>query len=478
MKTIAIAGWQHETNTFSPIATTYNDFLQADSWPKLLTGDEILALDRETNIPIAGFMSAAETEFQLLPLLWCSATPSGTVENAAADKIQTDLLEGIKKNKHIIDALYLDLHGAMVSENFADFEGVLLKAIRKIIGNKIPIVCSLDLHANISEDMVTYSDGLLAYCTYPHIDTHDTGRKAAAFLRQLLVDHITFHKAFKKVPFLISMTAQCTDNEPAKSLYLNAVHAKDQFVSIAMGFPLSDSVHTGPSIVCYATDKATAEETCANIYNNFIQQQKNFALDILPAKTAVKKAAQAKAYPVIIADTQDNPGCGGSGDTTGILIELIKQKVDSALIVLMAEPEIAATAHKAGLKQTINITFADRHNSKPQPIQLDCKIIALGYGNMIGTGPYYKNCHFELGPMALLQHHGVKIIVASKKMQAADQALIRHVGLDPNEEKIIDLKSSVHFRADFSKLAAQILIAKAPGLNIADPYELDYQYYC
>src|SRR3990167_4038422 len=471
MPKIAVVGWQHETNTYSPIKTTLADFLQPDCWPELLEGDAVLSMDLEANLPMAGFIAAAKDQFDLWPVVWCSATPSGVVEDVAAHKILEIILKGIKANLNQLAAIYLDLHGAMISESHDDMEGYLLAKIRALVGCDIPIVCSLDLHANVSQSMVDLSDGLIIYRTYPHIDMRETGARAFQFLQSVLVERKKYYKAFKQVPYLIPLTAQCTDIEPAKSLYALC----EGWDGVAMGFPLANCADRGPSIVCYEASEQLAHHKAEKIYQQFLVKQKQFTLKLLSAKLAVSKAAKLALQavkPIIIVDTQDNPGCGGSSDTTGILSELIKQRVSSALVVSMTEPMIAQQAHAAGVGACITAIFQDKHNCPSTPLSLLCQIEALGDGNIVGTGPFYLNCHFALGPMTLLNYQGIRIIVTSKKIQAADQALIRCLGVEPCQEKILVLKSSVHYRADFSSLAETIIVAEAPGLNIADPEKL------
>ena len=476
---IVIAGCQHETNTFSPIQTTFEDFAQADSWPKLLIGKEILDIDQEANIPIAGFIKGIKKcNHELIPILWCSATPSGIVTNDAADKITQTILDGLIDLKKPIDGIYLDLHGAMVTERHDDYEGFLLESIRKIVGVHIPIVVSLDLHANVTELMVENATALIAYQTYPHVDASQTGENCADLLNTILNKKTVLKKHFKKLPFLIPMTAQCTLTDPAKSLYQQLENLDISSASICMGFPLSDTSFTAPSIMTYDESEERTHIAATTLYKYFCEKEHEFQLDLLKPEAAVSLALQlnqTQKQPVILADTQDNPGCGGSCDTTGLLHALVNAKAPSATIVMMTNHALAQKAHDRGTGKNITAHFSDSQNAPPKPITLDCKILALGDGDMIGTGPFYKNCEISLGPVACLEYNGIKIIVSSKKMQAADQVILHHLGIDPTKEKIIILKSSVHFRADFSSISDHIYVVESPGLNIADLKKLPYK---
>jgi len=150
--TIAVGGFHHETNTFSPAHTDYPEFLKADGWPGLTRSDDILQTFPSLNLPMGGFLNASRdtnSTVNIVPTVWANAEPYGHVTNNAYDKISGMILEGLAPS-NAIDGIYLDLHGAMVTETFDDGEGELLRRIRERVGDDTPIVISLDLHANLS----------------------------------------------------------------------------------------------------------------------------------------------------------------------------------------------------------------------------------------------------------------------------------------------------------------------------------------
>lgn len=211
---IAIAGFQHETNTFVPTPTGLSDFEMADSWPPLLRGEAVISATTGMNLPIAGAILSAQSipDIEIIPLVWASAEPGGIVTDDAFHHIADMMLSGLAKAGPI-DALYLDLHGAMVSEYDPDGEGELLRRLRQQLGHEIPIGISLDLHANVTEAMVSLSDVITIYRTYPHLDMAETGRRCMDRLIRLSQDQIktgTFHrpcKSFRQIPFLIPLPA-------------------------------------------------------------------------------------------------------------------------------------------------------------------------------------------------------------------------------------------------------------------------------
>ena len=209
---ILIAGFQHETNTFSLSKANYMCFKIQDSWPPLLKNQEVIKQTKGTTLPIAGFIESSikDKATKLIPVVWCSAEPSSFVTDCAYKRISKIILKGIKNNPDL-DGIYLDLHGAMVVESTDDGEGNLLKNIRKIVGYKIPIVISLDMHANVSRDMFELSDAITMYRTYPHIDMHDAGMRAYEAIKYL-INGGKFYKAFEEIPYLIPLHMQSTND--------------------------------------------------------------------------------------------------------------------------------------------------------------------------------------------------------------------------------------------------------------------------
>ena len=178
MTRIAVGGFLHETNTFAPTKATYDAFVHGGGWPSMVMGKDVLTI-RNINVGLAGFIGAAEANgWELVPTIFAAATPSAHVTKDAYERIAKVMVDGIA-SAGPIDAVYLDLHGAMVAEHFDDGEGEILSRVRKVIGKDMPLVVSLDLHANVTPEMVEHADALIAYRTYPHVDMADTGRACA-----------------------------------------------------------------------------------------------------------------------------------------------------------------------------------------------------------------------------------------------------------------------------------------------------------
>lgn len=476
MARIAVGGFQHETNSFAVTKAGYAQFEMADGWPGLSRGAALAPALAGINLPAAGFLGAAAASgHQVSPLLWCSASPSAPVTDDAFERITAMLADDLRAVGPV-DAVYLDLHGAMVTDSVPDGEGEILARIRAVAGPQVPVVASLDLHANVTQRMVDLADLLVPYRTYPHVDMADTGARAAALLDRVLAGWRP-QKAFRQAGFLVSLVAQCTLTEPARGLYalladLERRHAIS--LGFSMGFPAADFADCGPSLVGYGADPAVLAAAMEEMAAAIAAAEPDFVPSLLPPDAAVAEAlrlTKGARRPVVLADTQDNPGGGADADGVVLLDALIRGGADGAVLGVLADAATAEVAHAAGPGAVLDRGIgAGSGYGCQQPLAGSWTVEALGDGRFTGTGPFYGGNRMQLGPMALLRHpSGVRVVVSSRKQQAADQAMFRHLGIEPAAQSILALKSSVHFRADFGPIAEAVLVVEAPGPNLADP---------
>lgn len=491
---IAIAGFHHETNTFAPQPTPYEEFVKDDGWPGLVTNEEVIAALEPLNLGMGGFIQAAhQHQWQLAPILWCNAEPYAHVTEDAYERIVGSIvgkLAALLESTAPPDGLYLCLHGAMVAQHIDDGEGELLSRIRQLTGASLPIVISLDLHANISPRMFELSDAMAIFRTYPHIDMADTGRRAFNLLHQMIETGTKPAKAFRQGDFLLPLTAQYTGAAPTNNIYaqvedLSAVAGVS--CDFACGFPPSDIPHCGPSAVAYAADEKQAQQIVDSLMQTVSRLESEFAARLMDAKDAVETASQLAAEqqkkshpkPVVIADVQDNPGAGGSGDTTGLLYAMLQQGLTNACLAAIWDPVTAQQATDAGISQVIECSIGGKSATEGvRPWQGNAEVVALSDGNFYGVGPMMKGTQYKLGPMALLRittdKADVQVVIASERGQCLDRGFLLTLNIDPPEMSVIAVKSSVHFRNDFENLASHILLAACPGANPCDLSAIPY----
>jgi len=469
---ILVAGFQHETNSFAPSPTTYEDFVRGGAFPALTRGSDVLQM-RDVNIPIGGFIRAMEKRAELVPVLWAGATPAAHVTRDAFERIAGEIVSAAVQQKP--DAIYLDLHGAMYCEHLDDGEGELLARLRAAVGPRVPIVASLDLHANVTTRMLDKADALTAYRTYPHVDMSETGDRAAFLLSRIVERSNALYRAQRRIPFLIPLNAMCSLMDPAKSIYDRmALAEKDGGLSLSFtpAFPAADFSECGPMVWGYG-ETGLVEREVSRLADEIIAREADWMVPLLEPEAAVREAMRISANasrPVVIADTQDNPGGGGDSDTTGMLRALVACGATDAAIGLIVDPAAAAAAHAAGAGTDITIGLGG-HSRVPgdAPFEATYKVEQLSDGYCRYDGPMLHGKESHLGPSARLSIGGVQIVVTSHKDQMLDRNLYRMAGVEPEQMKILVNKSSVHFRADFQPIAEAVLVARAPGPLLADP---------
>jgi microcystin degradation protein MlrC len=483
-KIIAVGGMQHETNTFAPHRAPFAAFERPDSWPGLTAGEALFETMAGLNIPLSGFIERAVlVGHKLLPLCWCSAEPSSYVTRDAFERV-AEMICGSLREMEGLDAVYLDLHGAMVTEHYEDGEGELLRRLRDVVGPSVSIVISLDLHANVTEAMVEYCDAMTIYRTYPHLDMAVTGARAYDLLVPLFEGR-KLHKAMRKIPFLFPLTAQCTSFDPCKSIYDGlsdqGVAAGVRNVDFATGFPPADIDECGAAVVAYGEDAARVEAVAEQVYRQVLDAEAEFDFEMLDPDTAISRAMEnASSKPVVLADAQDNPGAGATSDTTGLLEAMVRNGARRAVIAVMYDPEVANQAHAAGVGAVLDTALGGKSGLVGiEPYPAHFVVEALGDGRFTYTGAMNLNSKAQLGNMALLrvvdENSEVRIVVGSSRSQCLDLAMIRHLGLEPTEQKIVAVKSTVHFRADFDPIAAETLVVIAPGIHPCKLDDLEYQ---
>jgi len=493
---ILVAGFQHETNTFAPSKADWAAFDSGAGYPAVSRGAAMLERLAPTSLPMGGFIrDAQERGWTLVPSIWAGATPSAQVTQDAFERVAAAVLADAREALAAgpLDGIYLDLHGAAVAEHADDAEGELLQRLRALVGPALPLVASLDLHANVGARMLQHASAMTAFRTYPHVDMAETGARAAGLLATLCAANAPrFHTHAERLPFLLPLNSQCTLMEPAAGLYgelalleaLRGVH-----LSFAMGFPAADIAECGPVVFGHGTDATTVRSTVTLLARHAAEQRGAFALDLLDAPAAVARAielAAAASAPVVIADTQDNPGAGGDANTTGLLRALLaagagRRYPGGVALGLLCDAEAARAAHAAGIGAALDLhlgravpTFSGVL-SEP-PVSGRCTVLALSDGVVPLHGPMSAGSTATLGASACVEIDGVRVLLVSRKAQMLDLGLYRFLGVEPASMKMLVNKSSVHFRAAFAPIASAILVARSPGPMAADPAELPWRH--
>ena len=470
---IAVGGFMHESATFVDTPTTWDDFARTGPWPGFCEGKAMLEIMEGLNIGLPCFVDEMrKAGHEVVPIAWTMAQPAGPVTAHAFERMSATLVDGYRRSG--ADVIFVELHGAMVADAFDDAEGELLRRIRAVVGPDVPVVGTLDLHVNMSDLMVETTNLLSAYRTYPHVDWGETGRRVARWLDRTIAWGPRPAKAMRRMPFLIPVTAGCSLISPVKELYetLEAIEAETGVhLSFTPGFPPADIADCGPAVFGYGADQATVQRAVDRLADAVIAAEPVFAAQrVQPVAEAVANAIRIStgaARPVVIADTQDNPGAGAPSNTTGIIAELLAQGAQSAVVGNFHDPELAAAAHAAGVGAHLNAPIRD----VPGP----WTVVALSDGSFEGTSPMLRSKVAQMGKTAVLKQDGVEVLVASIRQQPIHRETFSHLGIDPRDRKIVALKSSVHFRAGFQPIAEEVITCASPGMNLADPSDFTYR---
>ena len=461
-----VAMLSHETNTFSPIRTDRAQFEAHD----LRYGGELLETYGGTGTCLGGMIDAAgANHVTLVPSLAATASPAGRVAKEfyaeARERLLADLAAAAP-----LDGVLLDLHGAMVVEGIDDGEGDLLREVRAAVG-ATPIAVTLDFHANVTRAMVETATLLHGYKTYPHVDMDARGREAVDRLTGVVAGRIRPTVAWRQPPMLPPIAGQLTTRGPMRRLYdlADAMEHRPRVLSVSIfaGFPLAD-IHDAGLSIYVATDgdqplaDALADELAATAWS----LRHDFLHTALPVKDAVARARRLDGGPVVLADIADNTGGGAGGDTTEILRELLRVGARATTVACLWDPEVVRACAAAGPGATVTVTVGGKVDPvHGAPLTVTGRVRTLSDGRFVYKGPMMRGLETCVGPTAVLDVNGVKIILISRRRQCLDPEMIRFVGIDPAAEKILVVKSSVHYRAAFEPLARAILEVDAPGLS-------------
>lgn len=462
-----IAMFSHETNTFSTIPTDRRQFEARD----LRYGGEILETYRGTGTCLGGMIDAAGARgVALVPSLAAAASPAGRVTKDVYEDVTQRLLADLRAAGPL-DGVLLDLHGAMVPEGGEDGEGDVLAAVRGAVGDAVPIAVTLDFHGNVTRAMVEHATLLHGYKTYPHVDMYDRGREATERLIDVVQQRLRPAVAHRQPPLMPPLGRQGTARGPMRRLYDRAAEMerdpKVVSISIFAGFPLADIHDAGLSVyVVTDGDRALAGRLADELAALAWEHRHEFIHEAVPVKDAVAQALAIDGRPVILADMADNTGGGAAGDGTEVLRELLRVGARSTTVACLWDPEAAAACARAGVAATVTLRVGgkvdDRHGA---PVEVTGRVRTLSDGRFVHKGPMMRGLEGRLGTTAVLDVNDVKVILISHRWQTLDPEMIRFVGIDPLGEKVLVVKSTIHYRAAFEPIAHAIIEVDAPGLS-------------
>jgi microcystin degradation protein MlrC len=464
---VLIGGILHESNSFVESFTTVRDY----GVRELLFGHEVLDWGENTRTVLGGCIDAAkEMNLELLPTMYAFAQPGGPLGSETFHFLLDQFLARVQRALPV-DGVLLTLHGAMIAEGIDDAEGFLLNKLRKAVGPRMPIVATLDFHANVSEGMLGPGTAFVGYDTYPHVDMWERGHEAVRILHSTILGNIRPAVAFRQVPLLSSLPSLNTFRHPMSDVMSEARRVENEpgviCVTVSGGFPYSDVRDAGVSVQVVTDSEPTIAKARAKELAGFIWDLRmDFLSQFVPAAQAVREAMSSTAGPVVLADLGDNTGGGAPGDGTALLRELLEQAATNAVVAVMHDPETIEIATTAGIGSDVNVSLGGKRNRlQGPPLRASARVKTLSDGHYVHTGPLSTGTSGHMGRAAVLEIGGVEVVVAELRRAPNDPAVLRSVGIEPHKKQIIVLKSSVHYRAAYEPFAARIIEVDTAGLT-------------
>lgn len=480
---VAAAQISHETNVFSVVRTDLNAFVRAG----LTYGREIFEREAHTNSAFGGFIEgAAEHNFNLIPLISVWATPSGIVSADAIRKLVDDLRDGLRRSLPL-DGVLLALHGAMVSEIDDDADGYILEAVRGVVGPRIPVISTLDLHANITPRMVNAATILVGYDTYPHTDMAERAREAANLLARILEGEVAPRAAFVKPPMAPTSQNMITNRDPMKSLiaYAHELQRDPRVlnVTVSCGFPPSDVFDTGvTALVTTDNDPGLACRLAQDLATRIWEAREGFAGGVTAfadAATIIQAMPAHPEKPLVLVDIADNPWSGSPGDSAEIVRFLLELSVSGAAVAMVVDIDSVTRCISAGVGSWIDLILGGKTDDlHGPPLPLRGYVRMITDGRYVNYGPMMTGVSVDVGPTVALscgERGDLELLITSVAETPIDLNVFRSHGIEPTRLRLIGLKGKGHFRASFEPIAEQVVLVEGPGISGSDYRRLPFK---
>jgi microcystin degradation protein MlrC len=477
---IAIGQLWQETNTFNPLPTTRNDFEAFG----IHRGDELVQQMKATN-ELGGFIQSLRLwpeQPQIVGLVRLPAWPSGRATATTFDWLRSELL-GALEQALPVDGVLLALHGALAAAEHPDVEGEILTDVRALVGQQVPIVATLDLHANVTPAMAAAADALVLYHTAPHVDVFETGQRGAAVLRRVLVDGARPVTAFVKIPCVLPVERANTEASSGISVdlkrRLQELEARPEVLAAGLATvqPWLDIPDLGSAtIVTTDGDPHLAADLARELATELWQRREEYLPELLSVEDAVARAHSNPAGLVVLSDAADATTSGAPGDSVWVLEELLKRDWPRPVLVTIVAPDIVQGAEKLGVGGRWSGSIGGvRDNRFGKPIELSAEIESLFDARFVMSGHLGKNLAIDMGSSAVLRAGQVRLVVTSRSGPHFAPELFRTAGLEPFEASVVVAKSPVGFRAVYAGRAAAIYCVCAPGCAPPDFWKFDYR---
>lgn len=475
---IGIIALLHESNTFSVQPTTLDSFRQN----MLLDGQAIRPTMADSHHEVGGFFQGLdEAGAEAVGLLAARALPSGTINEDAFDTLLSTLIANVQANQPL-DGILVAPHGATVSQAYPDADGHWLATLRQAVGSQIPIIGTLDAHANLSAQMVNQCDALVAYRTNPHLDQRDRGIEAAKLIVRTLRGEIDPVMSAAFPPLAISIERQCTDEAPLRSLYQTADQQlrRDDVLSnsVLLGFPYADVAEMGASaIVITDGDKPLAERLSNELAESMWRMRGQLKSEFISVNEAIAQCESSNDRFCLL-DMGDNVGGGSAADGTELL-EAIHQRQTGPAFGCLYDPESVRACQQAGVGNRLSLHAGGRTDHlHGVPIECTVTVISLHDGKFRESKPRHGGItDFDQGPTAICRTDaGLTLMLTSRRMVPFSLQQLYSCELDPRNFRVLVAKGVNAPLAAYSEVCDQCIRVNTGGSTCADLSRIDYQH--
>jgi microcystin degradation protein MlrC len=476
---IALGKISHEANTFSPLPTTWDDF--ARHWmrrgPDLLRGLEGLNIEDAGAVEVLG----AEPGCQILPTFAANAQSGYPVDASAFRRLLDELLSALRAALPV-DGVLLVLHGAMMAEGEPDATGAVLQAVRQIVGPGVPIVGTLDLHANVTRRMAEQATALVGYHTAPHIDMAQTGRSAARILLGAIKKELHPQMALVRLPLLVpAENSRHTDGPLSEVINMALALEKEGTILHGGVYPVQpwmDTPDVGCSVVVVTDDDpALAQAQADRLAHEFWARRAAFVPPLVTPSEAVHNALAREHGTVVLCDSADAPSSGATGDSTVVLRALLERApVQQTCLLNIVDPPVVAQAIAAGVGNSVSVSVGGKQAPGFfQPVSFDGHVKTISDGVFYFKGPGMRGVAHRMGRAVVLVQGGIHLVVMEHAVTQWDPQLYRSLGLEPTDARIVQVKSPAAFRAAYQEIMDEVLILAAPGAANPDLVHLPWK---
>ena len=470
---IAVGGILTECNDFGGTPIDIAAFERFE----LRYGDDVLGVAGGV---MGGMLEVlAEREAQAVPLLFASTSPGGPLTDECYETLRRDLMAALERVLPV-DSVLLALHGAAVSETVHDIEGDLLAAARALAGPDVPIVATLDLHAHVTEAMVTNADGLVAWETYPHRDSFSTGRRGASLLVDATVGAARPTMVMAKVPVLTGAVNGSTEGDgPFADMMrkAKALEERPDVLSTAMFLvhPFIDRPGMGSGGLVITDDDADgAREAAVALAEEYWQRRHEFEPDMSTPTEAVCRGLLVDNAPIVLMETADACGGGAAGDSVACIAALAELAPDAASVAPVVDPEAAAQCHAAGVGAEVKLRLGHRLDPRwGNPMSITGTVEVLTDGRFVYEGGIWEGVVGEMGPTAVLRSRGLQIVIASHPTYEWTGEQYTSVGVDAHTPKFAVAKNPMNYRMVYPN--APVIVIDSPGPTPASVRSLPFE---